>query len=115
MNSNALELLKSLGVNSDNFGTTPDLEHGPGGEQHGKLKTRLGILEEFTASVEAKTNAVETEFFGFTTADKLTSVRKNSGHSFKGKIEAVPISPTCALTNESVSPPAVQVARSLVR
>jgi len=89
LNSKALELFNSVGVNSNNFGPASGLEHGPGGKQVGKLKIRLVALEEFTASVQAKTNALETEFFGSTTADKPANVRKDSGSSFKGKIEAV--------------------------
>merc|ERR1719181_12208 len=63
------------------------------GHHHGgssnKLKSRVADLEGLTASVHEKTNLLETEYFGTTTAEKSMSARGEGGHSFKLKIETL--------------------------
>jgi hypothetical protein len=89
LNSKALDVFKSIGVNGANVGTSFS-QAGPAGEPaHKKLKSRLIALEELTIGVQMKTDALETEFFGTTTADKLSNERKDIDGSFKSKIEAV--------------------------
>lgn len=91
LNSKALDVFKSIGVNGANVGTSFP-QPGPAGEPaHKKLKSRLVALEELTGGVQMKTDALETEFFGTTTADKLSIERKDIAGSFKSKIEAVTV------------------------
>lgn len=65
------------------------LQLDPSAHSHGKLKSRLTALEEYTAGVQEKTDLLETEFFGATTAEKSVNSRKQTTHSFKMQIETV--------------------------
>merc|ERR1719238_2181198 len=63
--------------------------HHHGHHQDSKLKARLADLESLTASVQEKTNLLETEYFGTTTAEKSVNARGEAAHSFKMKIETL--------------------------
>jgi len=85
----ASELLKGIGVQSASKGVSMlQSGHHHGGNSN-KLKSRLADLEGLTASVQEKTNLLETEYFGTTTAEKSMSARGEGGHSFKVKIETL--------------------------
>lgn len=84
--STASGLLKSIGVRDVRGASVLQVERS--GHSHGKLKSRLASLEESTRSVQEKTNLLETELFGTTTEGTMGS-GKNTGHSFKMKIEVL--------------------------
>lgn len=85
--SKASGLLKSIGVDGSNGASALELD--PSVHSHGKLKSRLAALEEHTAGVQEKTNLLETEFYGTTTAEKAVNSRKQVARSFKMQIEAL--------------------------
>jgi hypothetical protein len=90
-------LLQAVGIDGSSFEARSNaLGDGTRATYHGagtrathhsseNLHLRIASLEQSTASVQAKTNALELEFFGTTTAEK-TNVHVDSGKSFKGKI-----------------------------
>merc|ERR1719238_1772305 len=87
--SKASNLLKSIGVHDASKGVSMLQSGHHHGESHTKLKGRLADLEGLTASVQDKTNLLETEYFGTTTAEKSMGARGEGGHSFKVKIETL--------------------------
>ena len=85
--STASGLLKSIGADASNGASA--LELNPSAHGQGKLKSRLAALVEHTAGVQEKTDLLETEYFGATTADKSSSSRKQVAHSLKMQIESL--------------------------
>jgi hypothetical protein len=87
----ASALLKSIGADdTTSNGASSLLELEPESHHGVKLKSRLAALEEYTAAVMDKTNLLEVELFGASTAEKAGSSHKQGAHSsFKMQIKKV--------------------------
>jgi hypothetical protein len=82
-------LLQSVGIDGSTFEVASLAQAGGTRATYrnpGNLHLRITSLEQHTSVVQEKTNALELEFFGATTAEKA-SANTDTQKSFKGRIE----------------------------